>query len=247
MVLLSVTRRRSPGHAVPMWGACTVHSTHRAMVGAGPPQMKSVSYCAKALPTSASGTGLVPPPQPGMIYGTPGRSLDGRFQAKAGALAAGGAGELATADVLGQFEAAHHELAVLHSLRVPAQKMHADIDHVVVAGRRVWLLDSKCWAPGFYWSIGALSMRALHTAPYAKRRTMLATARVVQGYLGALASVEPPIVVVWPSSDNISVWTWRPLDAKPITGNRLAAVAGRIIKPAPANPEVVEALAQLVL
>jgi hypothetical protein len=180
-----------------------------------------------------------------MIYGTPGKSLDGRFQAKAGALVAGRAGELATAAVLRRFEAARPEVAVLHSLRVPAQKMHADIDHVVVAGRRVWLLDSKCWAPGFYWSIGALSMRGLHPAPYAKRRTMSATARVVQGYLGTLASVEPPVVVVWPSSADLSVWAWRPLDARPITGNRFAAVVGRIIKPAPADPGVVEALAQL--
>ena len=183
-----------------------------------------------------------------MIYGTPGQSLDGRFRAKAGALVAGRAGELATAAVLRQFEAAHPEVAVLHSLRVPARKMQADIDHVVVAGRRVWAIDSKCWVPGFYWSIGELAMRGLHPAPYAKRRTMVAAARVLQGYLGASAGVEVPVVVVWSSSKahTARVWAWRPAEARPITGKRFAAVVGRIVKPAPADADVVEALVQLV-
>lgn len=184
-----------------------------------------------------------------MIYGTPGQSLDGRFQAKAGALLAGRAGELATAAVLRRFEAAHPEVAVLHSLRVPAAKMKADIDHVVVAGRRVWVFDSKCWAPGFYWSVGGLAMRGFSRAPYAKRRTMAAAVRVLQGYLGASAAVEVPIVVVWPSSEarRASVWAWKPTEARPITGERFAAVVGRIVKPAPADPGVVGALAQLLV
>ena len=184
-----------------------------------------------------------------MIYGTPGASLDGRFRAKAGALVAGRAGELATAAVLRSFEAAHPEVAVLHSLRVPAVKMQADIDHMVVAGRRVWVFDSKCWAPGFYWSVGGLSMRGLTRAPYAKRHTMAAAARVLQGYLGASAAVEEPVVVVWSSSNarKASVWAWQPADAKPIAGKRFAAVVGRIVKPAPADPGIVGALAQLLI
>lgn len=185
-----------------------------------------------------------------MIYGTPGKNLeDGQAGLDRSRRIVGRAGELATAAVLRRLEAAHPEMAVSHSLRVPARKMNTDIDHVVAAGRRVWVLDSKCWQPGFYWSAGPLAMRGLHRAPYAKRRSMAVAARVLQGYLGTSAAVEVPHVVAWPSSpsQHLSVWAWRPVDARPITGERFGAVARRIIKPAPADAGVVEALARLVI
>ncbi len=184
-----------------------------------------------------------------MIYGSPGQCLDGRFPAKAGALTVGRSGELATAAVLTSFEAAHPEVAILHSLRLPARKMRTDIDHVVVAGRRVWIIDSKCWAPGFYWSWLGLAWRGLRPAPHARRRTMAATARVLQGYLGTSAVVQTPVVVVWPSSEarRLSVWAWRPLDAKPLTGRRFAAVVNLIVPPAPADPKVVASLRELLI
>lgn len=59
----------------------------------------------------------------------------------------GAAGEAAVAAALDQ--ASLPDVAwVLHSLRVSEQG--SDVDHVVLAGDRMLIIDAKCWAPGIY-------------------------------------------------------------------------------------------------
>lgn len=41
--------------------------------------------------------------------------------------------------------------AVLHDLRIPLPGFKANIDHAVVSGKSVPLIDFKMWKPGFYW------------------------------------------------------------------------------------------------
>ncbi|OOP59265.1 hypothetical protein BMF89_21285 [Arthrobacter sp. SRS-W-1-2016] len=40
--------------------------------------------------------------------------------------------------------------AVLHDLRIPLPGFKANIDHAIVSGKSVLLIDSKMWKPGFY-------------------------------------------------------------------------------------------------
>ena len=42
--------------------------------------------------------------------------------------------------------------AVLHDLRIPIPGFKANIDHAIVSGKSVLLIDSNMWKPGFYWS-----------------------------------------------------------------------------------------------
>ena len=138
---------------------------------------------------------------------------------------------------------------MLHSLQMPSRRMKADIDHAVVAGNRVWLLDSKCWVPGFYWSIGARQMKGFHEAPHAGRSTMAIATGAFQGYLGAGAIVEAPIIVVWSSSSTkpLTLWAWKPVAGKGVTGERFTATVGRLLQPTPADAAIVQALRRFVI
>lgn len=158
-------------------------------------------------------------------YGVAGKTLERGWEGlDEGRQTVGRAGELATADVLGRMLARHPEVVVLHSLRLPGPKAHADIDHVVVSGRKVWLIDSKMWKPGIYWSFAGRHYRGLHEAPHAGKRTMPWAAKTVRAYLGPSAQVQVPIIVVWPSSraGTLRLWAWRPTGAVGMTGQRFA-------------------------
>lgn len=182
-------------------------------------------------------------------YGTAGKTLEqGWSGLDAGRQAVGRAGELGTADVLAKFAARHPEVVVLHSLRLPDPKAHVDIDHVVVSGHKVFIIDSKVWKPGFYWSFGQKHYRGLHAAPHAGKRTMAWASQAVQRFLGPQAKVQVPIIVVWPSSVKkpLRLWAWRPPEAQGMSGRRFASDAARIVRPRPADPEIVAALRRLL-
>lgn len=70
--------------------------------------------------------------------------------------AIGAKGEAWTRQVLDGHAAGDASTVVLHGLSAPGMG-RGDIDHVVVrqaaTGPVVLILDSKCWAPGFYWSL----------------------------------------------------------------------------------------------
>lgn len=181
----------------------------------------------------------------GMEYGSPSSTLaDAGLDAARTAV--GHAGELATAAVLHDFVTAHPEVAVLHSLRLPDPKAHADIDHALVSGRRVWLIDSKCWQPGFYWSLGGRHYRGLTPAPHTGKRTMDWAARAVRACLGPAARVETPLVVVWPSRDGAArLAFYRPVGARAVAGRRLAWWLEGHVRARQAEPGVVAALRAL--
>lgn len=59
------------------------------------------------------------------------------------------AGEVRTARMLDHFFQGISDITVFHSLHWPGS-FRADIDHVVIIGSHVVLVDSKAWAPGDY-------------------------------------------------------------------------------------------------
>lgn len=89
---------------------------------------------------------------PGVVYGTPGGSLTGHAEADR----IGAAGEQRVAGHLNRL-ASKYPVAVLHDLDIPGSA--ANIDHAVVYGDRVLILDSKVWKPARYRSRGTRAYR----------------------------------------------------------------------------------------
>jgi len=87
----------------------------------------------------------------GVVLGRPGSGLESAGWAVNGEVARiGRTGEVRTAALLDSLAARPGGPAVLHDLRIPGGS--ANVDHVVVTGSRVHVVDAKVWAPGVYWT-----------------------------------------------------------------------------------------------
>lgn len=152
--------------------------------------------------------------QRGQVIGSAGVSLDDFHQWGDGdgsAARRGQKGEVRTAAILDPLALKDGGPTVLHDLRIPLKGISANIDHAVVAGRNVLLLDTKVWRPGFYWTAGGTSRRGLTPVPHADKQTMVMAAQGVSGFLanqGIKANIVRPVVVVWPSSEAKSLHLW---------------------------------------
>ncbi|MGF9663174.1 nuclease-related domain-containing protein [Arthrobacter crystallopoietes] len=80
----------------------------------------------------------------------------------------GAIGERRTAQILDSFS---DRAAVLHDLSIPIKGISANIDHVVVSGRKVLILESKVWAPGIYWTLGGTNRWGLTRVVHTEKRT----------------------------------------------------------------------------
>ena len=122
------------------------------------------------------------------IYGTPGASLAKATTMAHDAVQAGLQGERTTATILNAIDADVH---VFHSLRVPGFAS-GDVDHAVVTGNKLVLIDSKQWKAGFYWSLGGRVFRGRHRYKPAEKRTFAAASKA----FGAKFKVSKALVVV---------------------------------------------------
>lgn len=89
-------------------------------------------------------------PERGKVYGKPGAGLDdavGKFGHEN--VSKGVLGEALTGDALWSLIEIPG-VDVVHGLVFPSEGSSADVDHAVVCGSRVALLDSKLWAPGHH-------------------------------------------------------------------------------------------------
>lgn len=192
------------------------------------------------------------PLPPGQVLGRPGGGLDTATWAKNDAVArVGKSGEVRTAAILDALAAKPGGPTVLHDLRIPIPGFTANIDHVVVSGHTVYLLDAKVWKPGFYWTARGRTRRGLSRFPPAEKKTMPMAQRAVTGYLErhrVVAEIAHPLLVVWPSSGRSPMHLWAMVSpgAGVVTGARFAAKAHRFVGAKPADPAVVAILAQLV-
>jgi hypothetical protein len=130
--------------------------------------------------------------------------------------------------------------------------VRVNVDHVVVSGRKVVLVDSKCWRPGRYWTALRRTRRGLKPVPHADKRGGVAALRDLERcVLGCRAMVVGPVYVIWPSSkssaDRLSVRWYRPAAGWAMTGRQFARKAGRLVGDAPADPKIVAALVPLVV
>lgn len=189
----------------------------------------------------------------GQVIGTAGGGLAApqQWAANAEVQRVGRAAEENTGRVL--VKLAERGATVLHDLRIPIPGIHANIDHVVVAGRRVWLIDSKAWAPGWYWTVGGKTRRGLTLVPHADKKTipmaMDATRRYLTERVGGRFSLGVPILAVWPTrtDQRSNYFFYRPA-GKPVVvfGENLERVLSRGVPKRPADPQIVSVLANLV-
>lgn len=163
----------------------------------------------------------------GRVIGHAGGSLDHSSSAKwaknAEVAAAGSKGEKLTAGVLDPIALQPGGPTVLHDVQIPIPNITANIDHIVVSGRTVTLIDAKLWKPGFYWTapswLGGKTRRGLSKFEPADKKTMAMAYDAITRYLnGTNATIAQPLVVIWPSSmhGKTSLWAMRMKGAKPI-------------------------------
>ena len=100
---------------------------------------------------------------PGSIFGTPGGSLDSRSETWAsskGAANYGQLGEVHLGEALNDLIKRSKGAAVFHDVDDP-RGGKVNIDHLLVAGSKMLVLDAKVWAPGFYYTISGQTYRGL--------------------------------------------------------------------------------------
>lgn len=167
--------------------------------------------------------------------------------------AVGQGGELRTAAVL------HNALlsgergpTVMHDLMLPIRGVKANIDHVVISGRDVWLFDSKVWKPGVYWTFGGHTRRgfSLKKIGYMDKKTAAMAYRSIADLLsayGVKANVHRPVLVVWSSSKygKPNVAWYKPIGARPMAGESLQRFCRHMRRPA--SSDIVNTLARLVV
>lgn len=191
--------------------------------------------------------------RPGEVIGRAAYGLEGdvSWAAGLGQARAGAEGERRTAEVLNRLAATPGGPTVLHDLAIPIPGFSANIDHVVVSGATVVIVDSKRWLPGFYWTWQGATRRGLSRTPHVDKQTMAMARQHLDTYVASRCPVRvtlpPPVVLVWPSRATPKMRLWAA--SMPGARLRLARPGLRQLARAhhrSANPQVVQALVPLV-
>lgn len=180
------------------------------------------------------------------IYGASGASAsEGGAWAKNDSVARiGAAGERQVAKALEPYFSAPDTAALFHDLSVPGRS--ANIDHLIVSGKDVLLVDSKVWASGFYFTVFSHTYRMrkkdgrlrLERVDHADKHTYEMLRHDLEKFLSPLgAKILTPAVVVVSNSGKVSVRLYKPLGARAYTLDEFMAksvVKGRLCPPDPA-------------
>lgn len=192
---------------------------------------------------------------PGDVIGVGGSGLvDASWAASKFVAELGRRGEIWTATILNAAARVPGGPTVLH--HVQAAGSSADIDHVLVTGKVVTLIDSKVWKPATYWTLGGVHRRSSsllshEVAPnvpvYGDIERSRHRLRLTLEQAGiADAELVGPVFVVWPSKDGGAVGT-QMLNLGPgtrvIPGAQLERTVRRWARNGPADRRIVEAIA----
>lgn len=171
----------------------------------------------------------------GQVIGTAGYGLSGdtSWAANDAVARVGLSGEIRTAEILNKLARERGGPTVMHDLTFPGTR--ANIDHLVISGDRVLIIDSKVWKPGVYWTLGGQSRRGTERVRHLEKDSIeKATARLKARLTKAKIKhvVVTPIVVVWPSRRGGVVRTsmLRVPGAKVIAADKLEAYVRRFTK-----------------
>lgn len=202
----------------------------------------------------------------GRVYGRPAGSLNDRDAGfgNAGSNRAGASGEMRTAAILDELANREDGPTVLHDLRIPGS--NANIDHLIVSGTDIWIIDSKSWTSGFYLTWGGkvyqtgqpgkLLARFSRTDQHGKvtypgeKKTLPFAETRLREFLrnrGLGFRIRGKFMVIWPSSGSTPcrVWAYRPTGATAMSGAWL-----NVYLPAaryPGDPVLVSHLTSLLI
>lgn len=189
---------------------------------------------------------------PGVVYGTAGGSLasDAAWVQK-NAARIGAGGERLTASILERLAARPGGVTVMHDLDIPLPGFAANIDHVVVAGRQVTLIDSKVWRSGIYRTHAGVTTRSGKPAEFADKRTLKAG---IDGYRRHLRihNLEDvtlrAVLIAWSSHLLLPavVSAYTPVGAAAVSGWRFRLSPAAWVGKGAADPTLVAALLPLV-
>lgn len=157
------------------------------------------------------------------IYGTGGASVaKGGSWAKNEAVAKiGAAGERKVAKALAPYFSSPTSAALFHDLSVPGRR--ANIDHLIVSGRKVLLLDTKVWASGFYFTVFSRTFRwgkgknrpRFERLKHADKKTYQMLTYDLKKFLDPVgAKILTPAVIVLGKGGKAKVGLYRPKGAK---------------------------------
>ncbi len=181
------------------------------------------------------------------VYGASGASAaKGGAWAKNEAVAKiGAAGERQVAKALEPYFSSPSCPALFHDLAVPGRD--ANIDHLIVSGKDVLLVDTKVWAPGFYFTFFSRTFRwgkgkngpRFERLKHADKRTYLMLRADLEKYLAPLgARILTPAVVVLCNSGEANVRLYKPLGARAYTLDRFIAKRVSSSPLAPPDPVI---------
>ena len=131
------------------------------------------------------------------VLGTPSRATRDLKRHFGDRAKVGAKGERFTAEELAKLFGRDPVTWVFHDLALPRWKS-ANVDHAVCRGSRVVILDTKCWAPGNYWSRGDAVFRGLKRFGAAEGINLSRLSAEIAAFLGGEITVSP-LVVIWPS------------------------------------------------
>lgn len=195
----------------------------------------------------------------GEVYGRAGGSLtdhDVSWAVSERAAQIGGQAEVSTGDQLDRL--ADAGFVVMHDLDMPRRGYSANIDHVVLSGRKVLAVDSKAWKPGTYWTLGSTTRRgtsrvkSLETTDKQGHRVAKQTQAMIfdmlTDYLPG-AEVLHPVLAVWSSSKygEPNVLLARVPGARVVKGSTIRRTVRRTLGRArPVDPDILEKMLRLV-
>ena len=168
----------------------------------------------------------------GIIYGVPGGSLDERsasWASSKGAADYGRRGEELLGEKLNEIVRDSAGAAIFHDVDDPSGSS-GNIDHVILAGDRLLVIDSKVWAPGFYYPLSGSAFRGFFKRFASADTTRFDSLMRISRSLSKISrtSLEPVIITVMPSS-----LFWRQSQTRPVRTLLLRAPGGAKITPTP--------------
>ncbi|MFC4225416.1 nuclease-related domain-containing protein [Lysinibacter cavernae] len=184
----------------------------------------------------------------GQVLGAAGRSLvDAKWAKNSKVAEIGRKAEEHTGRTL--IELAQTGPTILNDLRIPIPGFQANIDHVVVFGNQILLIDTKYWRTSFYWTVAGRTRRGLQLFPEGDKKTLNAAHEGVNRYLRSSGIADFQIVnsllVVW-SKGKPSLALYRPHMARAVQGRSLLGKLKRITKGQRARADITLALSTLL-
>jgi len=198
-------------------------------------------------------------------YGTAGGSLKNNSGFTTKKLAGVGLkGEVRTASVLRAIQSARTPsqcFTVVHDIMLPSSKYTANIDHLVIAGNSVIIIDSKVWSPGYYVTVGGKTWvyrpkkvrssqaKTLEHFKPGDKQTIPMLVDVMGEYLGSSAKLIHPVMVVWSPRENArpKLALYRPgHGVEVVSGSRSSHHLNAVIPRQTANPHILSRVLELL-